>query len=199
MNLDKPFSQACENNKQPILDVIRQYFTQGTVVEIGSGTGQHAVFFAARLPELYWQTTDRIHNHEGINRWLDDSDSENIGRPLALDVKQAVWPVSEADAVFSANTAHIMDWEGVQRMFRGVGEILQQGSYFCLYGPVKINGQFTSSSNEAFDMSLRLRDPEMGIRELEDLQRLGIENQLNLAQLHHMPANNVIMVWQKVA
>ena len=195
--IDKPFSQACENNKRPIAEVIQQYFKTGTVIEIGSGTGQHAVFFAAQLPELFWQTTDREANHPGINAWLDDSDAKNLGRPLVLDVKDSPWPVTIADAVFSANTAHIMDWAAVEMMFKGVGDILKPNAYFCLYGPVNINGQFTSPSNESFDMSLRMRDPEMGIRDLEELQRLGTGNHLDFVALHSMPANNVIMVWQK--
>ena len=122
-----------------------------------------------------------------------DRESDNLP-PLVLDVKQ-LWPVTQADAI-SVNTAHIMDWEAVKMMFDGVGRVLSAGGYFCLYGPVNMNGQFTSPSNESFDMSLRMRDPAMGIR-TEDLQRLGSENHLEFVQLHSMPANNVTMVWKK--
>ncbi len=194
---NKPYSQACENNKRPILDIISQYFQSGLILEVGSGTGQHAVFFASGLPAVFWQTSDRLENHSGINLWISDFPADNLARPVALDVNQAHWPLENAAGVFSANTAHIMDWDSVKNMFQGVSRVLEQGGHFCLYGPVNINGDFTSASNEAFDQHLRQRDPTMGIRDLEALQELAKDSGLAFVDLHQMPANNVIMVWRK--
>lgn len=196
---NKPFSQACENNKLPILEVIRAYFREGTILEIGSGTGQHAVFFAAHLPSVFWQTSDQQHYHEGINLWLDDYDGDNLGRPLTFDVNQAELPINRVDGIFSANTAHIMGWSSVINMFTKAGILLGEGCYFCLYGPVNINGDYTSDSNQAFDQHLKHTDPQMGIRDLEALTELAEHNGFRLKQLHQMPANNVLMVWQKVS
>ena len=197
--MNKPFSQACENNKQPILEVIQQYFTRGTILEIGSGTGQHAVYFAAKLNNILWQTSDRVQYHNGIKQWLADYPNDNLAQPLELDVNQSAWPLTSCDGVFSANTAHIMDWNSVTQMFTGVARILTLGGYFCLYGPVNINSQFTSDSNQAFDMKLRTEDPSMGIRDLEQLQKQADSHGLVFTELHQMPANNVLMVWQKTS
>ena len=195
--MDKPYSQACENNKRPILEVLKAYFIAGQILEIGSGTGQHAVHFAKHLPELFWQTSDQAQYHPGINLWLDDYHDTNLGRPLTLNVDQPDWPVSRADGIFSANTAHIMHWPSVVNMFQKGADILTPGGYFCLYGPVNIAGEFTSESNQAFDQSLRNRDPGMGIRNLEDLQSLAKAGQLDYVTKHSMPANNFTMVWRK--
>ena len=195
--MNKPFSQACENNKAPILSVISDYFCSGTILEIGSGTGQHAVHFAKHLRQVFWQTSDQDHYHDGMKLWLAEYQGDNLGQPFELDVNQP-WPITQADGVFSANTAHIMSWGAVQNMFKGVSDILESSGFFCLYGPININGAFTSASNEAFDLSLRSRDPDMGIRNLEDLQTLAESHALEFINLHPMPANNVIMVWQKV-
>lgn len=194
--MNKPFSQPCENNKDPILSIIKDYFVAGTILEIGSGTGQHAVHFAEHLQEVFWQTSDQLHYHDGMKLWLAEYEGDNLGQPYVLDVNQP-WPLSSADGVFSANTAHIMSWGAVENMFEGVSNILQPSSFFCLYGPVNMNGEFTSPSNEAFDHSLRSSDPAMGIRDLEALQALAESHGLTFIRLHQMPANNVLMVWQK--
>ena len=194
---EKPFSQACENNKQPILDVITEYFNDGVILEIGSGTGQHAMFFAERLRHLYWQTSDRVENLPGINVWLNAYTHYNLGRPMVLDVNQDIWPMSAVDGVFTANTLHIMNWSSVEELFTRAAEILRPGGYFCAYGPVNIDGEFTSESNRAFDAKLRDENPSMGIRDLDDLKTLAEKNSLNFINLHHMPANNVTLVWRK--
>jgi len=195
--MEKPFSQACENNKQAILAVIRTYFETGTILEIGSGTGQHAVYFADKLPNVFWQTSDQDMYHAGINLWLKDYQNNNLGSPLSLDVNQDTWPIAEVSGIYSANTAHIMDWSSVCRMFYKNSQILKPGDYFCLYGPVNIDGQYTSESNHSFDLQLRQRDSGMGIRNLEDLQALASENQLEFVTKHAMPANNYTMVWRR--
>jgi SAM-dependent methyltransferase len=194
----KPFSEACERNREPIIKVLREWFTApGTVLEIGSGTGQHAVYFARHLPHLEWIATDREENHPGIAAWITDEASSNLKGPWSLDVTAPTWPIDRANYVFSANTAHIMSWAMVQKMFEGVARVLQTGGVFCLYGPFNRNGQFTSESNRAFDESLRARDPEMGIRDDQALSELGKAHGLLFAADHSMPANNRVLVWKK--
>ncbi len=198
--MTKPFSQACENNKGPILEVLRRYLRPGcTVLEIGSGTGQHAVFFGGQLPEVTWQTSDRRPNHAGIRLWLDEAGLSNVRRPLALDVLQEPWSAVDADAVFSANTAHIMSWTAVEAMVSGVGRLLAGGGLFLLYGPFSYAGVHTSNSNRAFDESLRLRDPSMGIRDFERVVALAEAAGLAFLEDVAMPANNRLIAWRKTS
>ncbi len=193
----KPYSQACENNKQPILDVIKSYFEAATnVLEIGSGTGQHAVYFAQHLPHLTWQTSDQRDYHDGINAWIDEYPGDNLKRPLELDVTKP-WPITQACGIFSANTSHIMSWPMVIEFFKGVGRTLESNGYFCLYGPFNFCGEFTSDSNRDFDAHLKQRDPAMGIRDYVDLEELARNAGLFFIEKHAMPANNFILVWQK--
>jgi len=195
--MKKPFSQACENNKGPILQVIRDYFDGASqVLEVGSGTGQHAVYFAENLRHLIWQTSDRIENHAAIHQWIDESPAENLRGPLSLDVLED-WPVNQVDAIFSANTAHIMSWPMVQAFIHGVGRHLQPGGYFCLYGPFNFHGEYTSDSNRQFDVYLKNQDPAMGIREFTEIAALAEAVELKWVKCHPMPANNFILVWQK--
>jgi hypothetical protein len=196
--LEKPFSQACENNKGPILAVLREVFADpGLVVEIGSGTGQHAVHFAAQLPHLIWQPTDVADNLPGIRTWLGEADLPNLREPLTLDVAQGDWPVTAADYVFSANTAHIMGWPEVERLIGGVAALLPPGGAFCLYGPFAYGGEHTSDSNARFDASLKERDGRMGIRDVRDLEQLAEAAGLTLEADHAMPANNRTLVWRR--
>jgi len=194
---NKPYSQACENNKQPILEVLRPVLPETTVLEIGSGTGQHAVHFGTHLPHLEWQPTDRADYLPGIRAWLAEADLPNVREPLELDVTQERWPVDAAGAVFSANSAHIMGWPEVERMFEGVAERLPGGGPFCLYGPFAYGGEHTSASNARFDAQLRQRDARMGIRDREALERLGAAVGLALEADHAMPANNRTLVWRR--
>ncbi|WP_166263437.1 DUF938 domain-containing protein [Marinobacter caseinilyticus] len=196
----KPVSQACENNKQPILDRLQGLLTKpGRVLEIGTGTGQHAVYFATALPYLIWQPSDHPDNVATCHPWLEEARRPNIAQPLALDVRQTPWPLTRADAVFSANTAHIMSWPCVEAMFAGVARLLIVDQPFCLYGPFKYHGQFTSDSNAAFDRHLRAQDPAMGIRDMDDVQDLATDVGLRLAEDIAMPANNRLLVWRRVA
>ena len=195
--VSKPFSQACENNKHPILCVIRPYFQHSkTVLEIGSGTGQHAVYFAENLPQLVWQTSDVKKNHEGINAWRNDSGLKNLPAPLLLDVDHE-WPQEIYDGVFSANTTHIMSWSSVENLFSGVASVLLKNGYFCLYGPFNFDGEYTSESNRQFDFMLRSRDSLSGVRDFEALNCLAEKNSLEFVFDHEMPANNRILVWKK--
>jgi cyclopropane fatty-acyl-phospholipid synthase-like methyltransferase len=196
--IDKPYSEACEENKRPILGVIAPVFRDARLLlEIGSGTGQHAVFFAAAMPDLVWQTSDCEHHLPGIRAWLDDAALPNLPPSLLLDVT-GPWPHQGFDAVFSANTTHIMSEPEVEAMFRGIGRVLAEGCHFALYGPFNIGGRYTSESNARFDAMLRSRDPAMGIRDLDLLTRFGRENGLELIADHPMPANNRTLIWQRI-
>jgi len=194
----KPYSESCDQNKAPILAVIKPLFSGcSSVLEIGSGTGQHAVCFAENMPRLVWHTSDRPENHSGIRQWLDEANLPNTRYPLLLDVTQAEWPELSVDAVFSANTAHIMHWPEVEALIAGVGELLSEGGVFALYGPFNYNGSYTSESNARFDVWLKQRDPQSGIRAIEELDKLAGDVGLSLLEDHEMPANNRILCWQK--
>jgi SAM-dependent methyltransferase len=198
--MNKPFSQACENNKRPILAVLRTAFASvDSVLEIGSGTGQHAVFFAAEMPWLRWQPSDCAENLPGIRAWCRDAALANLLPVLELDVTRPVWPVDAAAAVFSANTAHIMSWAAVELFFAGVGARLRPGGVFCLYGPFNYDGQYTSASNQQFDAWLQARDPRSGIRDFEAVAALAQRAGLAPAADHAMPANNRLLVWRRPA
>jgi cyclopropane fatty-acyl-phospholipid synthase-like methyltransferase len=198
MTAEKPNAPATERNRDVILQVLQDEFRESrSVLEIGSGTGQHAVFFARALPHLIWQSSDREINHAGIQSWIDDAGLENVRMPLLLDVEVSERPDDTFEAVFSANTAHIMGFPAVECMFSIVGACLIEGGVFCLYGPFNQNGAFTSPSNEKFDASLKAQDVSMGIRNLEDLDALAEVNGMTRVRLYAMPANNNLVVWQK--
>lgn len=193
------FSDACERNKKPILSVLGQVLPEaGCVLEIGSCTGQHVVFFAAALPGLCWQPTDRAEYMAGLSARIRHEGNENILDALELDVT-ADWPEREFDAVYSSNTAHIMSWDSVCSMFAGVGQCLKPGGVFCLYGPFNHNGHYTSASNGEFDRDLRSRGSGMGIRDREALESLANQHHLQLEQQFGLPANNSLLVFRKAA
>ena len=196
----KPYSEACEQNKFPILDVLRRYLTsQHNLLEIGSGTGQHAVFFAERFPHIQWHVSDLALYLPGIKLWMQEYEGDNLHGPHVLDVNQPDWPLSQVDTVFSANTTHIMHWPDVQALFEGIGCTLNPQGYFLLYGPFSYDGQHTSRSNADFDRFLKQRDPGSGIRDLSDLQKLAKDNDLELIEDVSMPVNNRTLVWKKVS
>ncbi len=198
--LSKPFSEYADRNSRPILEVLRNEFSSSAhVLEIGSGTGQHAASFAAELPHLEWQTSDLIENHESINAWLSDSGLSNVLPPLVFDVLDADIANHSFDAVYSANTAHIMGVAAVERMFELVGTALGNGGTFCLYGPFRQNGDFNTASNASFHQNLQSRNPEMGIRDIEDLDGFGRSHDLHRVRLYAMPANNHLAIWKKGA
>lgn len=194
----KPWSAAAAQNAAPILEILRNEFRNcSEVLEIGSGTGQHAVHFAAELGHLRWQTSDLDENHAGILARLADAGLTNVLDPISLDVSRAKIN-KKYDAVFSANTAHIMSLETVIRMLTLVGGVLRVGGVFCLYGPFRRFGQFNTASNARFDDSLRSRHATMGIRDLEDLDEACLEHGLRRLSLYAVPSNNLVVVWQKV-
>ncbi|NLB59326.1 MAG: DUF938 domain-containing protein, partial [Gammaproteobacteria bacterium] len=189
---------ACDRNRDPILAVLREQFAdRSQVLEIGSGTGQHAVYFAEAMPWLRSQTSDVEENLPGIRAWLDDARLPSTPAPLALDVLEP-WPPVEAGAVFTANTLHIMGWAGVEAFFRGVGQVLSgvAGGTLVVYGPFNYGGAYTSDSNREFDGWLKARDPQSGIRDFEAVDALAGAAGLRLVDDVAMPANNRCLVWR---
>ena len=193
----KPFAESCVENRAPILAVLRKVFAdRHTVLEIGSGTGQHAVYFGAELPHLRWQTADVPQHHPGIRLWLAEAELANVLPPLALNVNDAAWRRGRYDAVFSANTLHIMSWPEVEQFFDGVGEVLEAGGILAVYGPFNYGGRYTSESNARFDAWLKARDPASGVRDFEAVDALARAQGLILEQDIAMPVNNRMLVWR---
>lgn len=187
----KPYTDTAERNAAPILAVLERVFRdRRCVLEIGSGTGQHAAYFSAALPHLVWQASDVAANLPGIRQWVSEP------APLELDLDQP-FPALAADAVFSANTCHIVSWPQVERMLQGIGELLPDGGVFALYGPFHYGGKPTSQSNARFDSMLRARDPASGVRDFEALRELAARHGLELQEDNAMPANNRLLVFRK--
>lgn len=194
---DKPHAPACARNRDPILAVLRHHFAEARrVLEIGSGTGQHAVHFAMKMPWLTWQASDRQENLPGILQWLDEAELPNTPAPLVLDV-DGQWTDARFDAVFSANTLHIMGWTSVRNFFRGVASVLGPRGSLIVYGPFNYEGRHTSESNREFDAWLHARDPASGIRDFEAVDALAREQGFLLIDDVAMPANNRCLVWRK--
>ena len=189
-----PFSEACERNKAPILDVLRSAFAGRTqVLEIGSGTGQHAVHFAAHLTHLTWHPTEQLAYLADLDARVKLEGSRNLRPPTVLDVNQSVWPLRTADAIFTANTLHIMSWVEVRLMYRGLDAVLSPGGILCVYGPFRYDGRYTSNSNQDFDRMLQERDPKSGLRDINALTALAAQYGLRLRADHDLPANNRLL------
>ncbi|MBA6287633.1 MULTISPECIES: DUF938 domain-containing protein [unclassified Colwellia] len=196
--MNKPFSQACENNKVAILAALADSFSASkTVLEVGSGSGQHAVFFAPNMPWLSWQTSDILLNHQGISQWLREYPAGNLLHPIELDLNHP-WPIEKIDAIYTANTLHIISWPLVQAFFSGVSQHLNQQGKCCVYGPFNYQGQYTSESNAGFDIWLKERDSQSAIRDIEAIMALADSVGLSLENDHAMPANNRLLVFQKL-
>lgn len=197
----KPYSESCDQNREPIQAVLDEVFAdRAHVLEIASGTGQHAVYFGAALPHLIWQTSELAVNHAGIQLWLDEANLPNVLPPLAIDVTAPAWPVTQpVDAIFNANTVHIVSWPAVQLMFAGIGRVLAPAGVLCMYGPFNYGGRFTSESNARFDVWLKSRDPASGVRDFEAINQLAEAHGLTLWRDIAMPANNRTLVWQRSA
>ncbi|WP_367104161.1 DUF938 domain-containing protein [uncultured Psychrobacter sp.] len=198
-----PFSQACENNKDAILKVLQQELQEYThVLEVGSGTGQHSAYFAPNLPHLQWQTSDVIDNHHIIKAWHNAYPTSNLYAPLTFDLRTDALPKSVTgklyDAVFTANTLHIIAWSLVENLFKLAAEALPTNGKLIIYGPFNENGHYTSASNQSFDLSLRQRDPSSGIRNKEDIIILAKQHHLTLGNQYQMPANNQILIFKKI-
>ena len=195
---EKPFSEYAERNAAPILEILKREFRdRSQVLEIGSGTGQHAVTFAKELRHLYWQTSDMDENHAGISAWVAHAGIENLGAPVSLDVRTAQVDENAYDAAFSSNTAHIMSIDAVEKMFSLLGRALRDGGVFCLYGPFQRNGEFNTQSNADFDANLCQRDPAMGIRDIERLDEFAYAAGMHRQRMYAVPSNNNVAVWHR--
>lgn len=203
MTDSKPFSQACENNKTPILQVLSNYLDeeklkpgQDTLLEIGSGTGQHGAFMAAKLPHIVWQTSDLMENHHGIRQWIEEAQLPNLRDPLEFDVTQPAQKPSPHHHIFTANTLHIMSWPAVQQFFEVIPSILKTQGFAFFYGPFKYQGEFTSPSNQQFNEWLKQTDPNRAIRDFEAIEALASNAGLSLVEDVSMPANNQLLVFR---
>lgn len=194
----KPYSESCEQNQAPILEILRETLpNQQRVLEIASGTGQHAVYFGRALSHLTWQTSELAQNHEGILAWLNEAQLPNVLPPVAIDVNDGQWPIEIVDTVFNANTVHIISWPEVERMFAGIARVLSAGGILCLYGPFNYEGKFTSESNARFDVWLKSRNKNSGVRDFEAINRLAETYGFFLLRDVAMPSNNRTLVWQR--
>ena len=197
MFADKPFSQACENNKGPILAVLKTVFANvSEVLELASGTGQHACYFSQHLPHLCWQPSDLKENLSGIRAWTNESTQDNILPPIELDVCSNPWPLQIPKAIFTANCLHIISWQSVEILFTYLGANAPQGNYLCIYGPFNYAGNYSSASNAQFDQWLKQRDPQSSIRDFEAVNALAEAAGYCLQEDYKMPANNQLLVWK---
>ena len=193
----KPFAESAEQNKDPILGVLRAWFTEpGSVLEVGSGTGQHAVHFAAAMPHLQWQPTEVQGRVEGVEAWRLEAGLANLRPARVLDAA-GLWPAERYDYAFTANTAHIMHWPAVLATLAGVAGVLRDGGLFVMYGPFARAGRHTARSNLDFDRSLRRMDPGMGVRDMDDLEREALPCGLRLLEVVAMPADNFTLIWSR--
>ncbi len=193
-----PVSAACERNKDPILRVLRECLAGRTqVLEIGSGTGQHAVYFARALRHLTWHPTEQLIYLDDLTERVKLEGPSNLSAPTLLDVRQAVWPLRSVDAMFTANTLHIMSWAEVTALFDGIGRVLAPGGVLSIYGPFRYEGRYTSDSNRDFDLMLQERDPLSGLRDITAVTALAAQYGLELDADHDLPANNRLLVFSK--
>lgn len=193
-----PYSEASERNKDSILEVLKKHFQLSQkVLEIGSGTGQHAVYFAKHLPHLIWQPSDQQPYLADIQARIEQEATNNVLEPVLLDVAQMDWQLENVDAIFSANTLHIMSWQHVEHFFRGIGQVLAEQGKLLVYGPFKYGGGYTSSSNASFELWLKQRDELSGIRDFEQINQFAQQQGLILIEDIAMPANNQCLVWQR--
>ena len=194
--MNRPYSEACEQNKFVILDVIRNYLKPDIeVLEIGSGTAQHAIFFAEQNPSIVWQTSDRSEYIDGIKNWLDFAGLSNLAQPLVLDVCE-LWPEQSYDLIFTANSLHIMGEAEAEQCIINSVRVLKHGGYLIVYGPFNYNGQFTSESNRNFEQWLKRQNPKSGIKDFEWVNEIATIAGLKLVDDVAMPANNRILIWQ---
>ena len=198
--MEKPFSAACERNAGPILGVLKDYITHEhkRLLEIGSGTGQHAVYFAPEFPWMEWHPSDLKANHAGMSMWFKEAKIQNIFPPVKLDVAKDDFPKLKFDVVYTANTFHIMHWKECKSFMKLLGHRLREGSLAMIYGPFNYKGEFTSESNREFDQTLKAKDPLSGIRAFEDVNNNMEKNGFELLEDQDMPANNRMLVYRRL-
>ena len=198
--MDKYHAESTRRNRTPILEVLKKEIEGSKkLLEIGSGTGQHAVYFSKKLPQILWQTSDRSINHESINYWIKKYNLKNLLLPLDIEIGVNEKNINDIfDCVFSSNTSHIMSLENVKRLFALVGKVLNKNGKFFLYGPFKINLEFTTRSNEDFHQKLKAENKLMGLRDIEELDKYAMENNMQNHAFYEMPANNYLSIWKKL-
>lgn len=198
--MDKYHAESTRRNRNPILEVLKKEIEGSKkLLEIGSGTGQHAVYFSKKMPQILWQTSDRSINHESINYWIKRYNLKNLLLPLDIEIGVNEKNINDVfDCVFSSNTSHIMSLENVKRLFALVGKVLNKNGKFFLYGPFKINLEFTTKSNEDFHQKLKAENKLMGLRDIEELDNYAIENNMQNHAFYEMPANNYLSIWKKL-
>ena len=201
LRMAKGFAPAAERNREPILEVLRRVLpATGTVLEIASGSGQHAVFFSERLPQLRWQPSDPAADAlRSIQAWVSEEARENLLAPIALDVRSEPWPIARADAMLCINMIHISPWEVSEALFEGAQRVLSTDAPLVTYGPYRVHGRHTAPSNAAFDESLRSRDPRWGVRDIDELSALATRTGFSLDESVLMPANNMTLVWRRAS
>lgn len=198
--MDKYHAESTRRNRNPILGILKKEIEGSKkLLEIGSGTGQHAVYFSKKMPQILWQTSDRSINHESINYWIKRYNLKNLLLPLDIEIGVNEKNINDMfDCVFSSNTSHIMSLENVKRLFALVGKVLNKNGKFFLYGPFKINLEFTTRSNEDFHQKLKAENKLMGLRDIEELDNYAIENNMQNHAFYEMPANNYLSIWKKL-
>ena len=198
--MDKYHAESTRRNRNPILEVLKKEIEGSKkLLEIGSGTGQHAVYFSKKLPQILWQTSDRSINHESINYWIKRYNLKNLLLPLDIEIGVNEKNINDVfDCVFSSNTSHIMSLENVKRLFALVDKVLNMNGKFFLYGPFKINLEFTTKSNEDFHKKLKVENKLMGLRDIEELDNYAIENNMQNHAFYEMPANNYLSIWKRL-
>jgi len=193
------FSQASENNKQPILDKLFEVLEQTRdVFEVGSGSGQHAFHFARHFPNLTWQTSELVNGIDALEQNIENHAPDNVLKPVVLDVCQTPWPITRASVIYTANSLHIMSWSAVEELFNGIGKVLEPDGIVCIYGPFKYNGHFTTPSNAQFDLWLKDRDLMSGVRDFEAVNQLAQQQDLSLLNDYPMPANNQLLLFKRI-
>ena len=198
--MDKYHAESTRRNRNPIFEVLKKEIEGSKkLLEIGSGTGQHAVYFSKKLPQILWQTSDRSINHESINYWIKRYNLKNLLLPLDIEIGVNEKNINDVfDCVFSSNTSHIMSLENVKRLFALVDKVLNKNGKFFLYGPFKINLEFTTKSNEDFHQKLKAENKLMGLRDIEELDNYAIENNMQNHAFYEMPANNYLSIWKRL-
>ena len=203
--MHKPFVQACENNKHAIAEALQSYLRNvRTILEIGSGTGQHIVHFASCFPHITWQASDLKENHAGINAWIRDSKLPNVNSPIEFDLEAVGAPVHNTslravDAVYSANVVHIIETRLISRLFLRASEVLTETGLVFMYGPFNYEKRFTSEGNRRLDAWLKSQHPDFGIRDFEYVDEIARTHGLSLMDDLTMPANNRLLVWRTLA
>lgn len=197
--MDRPYAPSCDRNKEPILEVLQAVLptTSRNLLEIGAGTGQHAVFLAPNFPHLQWLVSDRVEHHDGITMWLETSEAGNIVGPIALEIGCDDWPDQPIDLVFTANTLHIMPWEIGLRLFAELGTNLKSDTRVIFYGPFNREGEFTSEGNRTLDAFIKQANPLSGIRDFEQVIAAMAKEGFTLLNEHAMPSNNLILEFSK--